>query len=113
MTTSHQPIDDSDLQTALEVLGDPVRRSILRQLAGQPDWSMACGTFELTVSKATASHHFAVLRESGLLQQRDSGTRRLNRLNREHYDQRFPGLLDLVLGDSNWTTDGPTPDSQA
>jgi hypothetical protein len=34
---------DVSLQTALEALVDPVRRSILRQLDGIPDWSRACG----------------------------------------------------------------------
>jgi DNA-binding transcriptional ArsR family regulator len=88
---------DDELQAALDVVSDPVRRSILRQLAGQPDWTFACGTFDLPVTKATSSHHFAVLRQAGLLEQRDQGTRRLNRLRRADYDRRFPGLLDLVL----------------
>lgn len=74
-----------------------LRRSILRQLASQPDWTFACGTFDLPVSKATSTHHFAVLRKAGLLEQRDEGTRRPNRLRREDFDRRFPGLLDLVL----------------
>jgi DNA-binding transcriptional ArsR family regulator len=91
-----EPRDD-DLQAALDVLSDPVRRSILRQLAGRPDWTFACGTFDLPVTKATGTHHFAVLRKAGLLQQRDQGTRRLNRLDRADFDRRFPGLLDLVL----------------
>jgi DNA-binding transcriptional ArsR family regulator len=88
---------DEELQAALDVVSDPVRRSILRQLAGQPDWTFACGMFDLPVSKATSTHHFAVLRQAGLLEQRDEGTRRLNRLRREDFDRRFPGLLDLVL----------------
>jgi DNA-binding transcriptional ArsR family regulator len=88
---------DEELQAALDALSDPVRRSILRQLASQPDWTFACGTFDLPVSKATSTHHFAVLRKAGLLEQRDQGTRRLNRLRRGDFDHRFPGLLDLVL----------------
>lgn len=89
---------DDELQAALDVVSDPVRRSILRQLASQPDWTFACGTFDLPVSKATSTHHFSVLRRSGLLEQRDAGTRRLNRLHRDDFERRFPGLLDLVLG---------------
>jgi DNA-binding transcriptional ArsR family regulator len=95
-THTSAPQDD-ELQAALDVLRDPVRRSILRQLSDRPDWDMACGMFDLSQSKATLTHHFAVLRRSGLLEQRDEGTRRLNRLNREDFDRRFPGLLDLVL----------------
>ena len=91
--------DDVSLQSALEALADPVRRSLLRQLAQVPDWTLRCGEFDLGVSKATSSHHFAVLRAAGLLEQRDSGTRRLNCLRRSEFQARFPGLLELVLAD--------------
>jgi len=91
--------DEVPLQAALDALADPVRRSLVRDLAASPPWSRACGSFELPVNKATASHHFAVLRAAGLLEQRDEGTRRWNRLRREEFDRRFPGLLDLVLGE--------------
>jgi DNA-binding transcriptional ArsR family regulator len=98
---SNQPVnpDAVTLQTALEAVADPIRRHILRQLAAQPDWALACGRFDLPVTKATRSHHFAVLREAGLLEQRDAGTRRLNRLRRAEFDARFPGLLALVLAE--------------
>jgi DNA-binding transcriptional ArsR family regulator len=89
------------LQQALDALADPVRRSILRALAGEPDFSRACGTFDLPVAKATASHHFAVLRDAGLLEQVDQGARRLNRLRRDEFDARFPGLLTAVLTDED------------
>lgn len=88
------------MQTALEALADPVRRSILRQLADSPEWTRACGTFELGVTKATSSHHFAVLRNAGLIEQRDEGSRRLNRLRAEEFERHFPGLLRLVLTDT-------------
>lgn len=94
---SHVDPEDVDLQTALEALADPVRRRIVRELGAVPDWTRACGTFELPVTKATLSHHFAVLRAAGLLEQRDRGPRRLDRLRRTEYDRRFPGLLALVL----------------
>ncbi len=94
---------DVTLQGALDALADPVRRLILRTLAGEPEFTRACGTFDLPVSKATASHHFAVLRASGLLEQIDQGTRRLNRLRRAEFDARFPGLLGLVLAEDEQT----------
>jgi DNA-binding transcriptional ArsR family regulator len=72
-------------------------RSILRELAGIPDWTRACGTFDLPVTKATRSHHFTVLRAAGLIEQRDAGPRRLNRLRRKEFDTEFPGLLPLIL----------------
>lgn len=88
---------DLSLQDALDALADPVRRAIIRLIASEPDWTRPCGTFDLPVKKATLSHHFAVLRSAGLLEQRDVGTRRLNRLRRAEFDAAFPGLLDLVV----------------
>lgn len=89
-----------------------MRRSIVRQLAAGPDWMLACGTFDLSISKTTCSHHFAILRDSGLLEQRDEGPRRLNRLRREEFERRFPGLLGLVLQEGT-SPDAPEPLSTA
>ncbi|MFJ5882386.1 ArsR/SmtB family transcription factor [Kitasatospora cineracea] len=87
------------LQAALDALADPVRRLIVRALAAAPDWTHACGSIDLPVSKATRTHHFTTLRAAGLLEQRDEGARRLNRLRRAEFDRRFPGLLALVLAE--------------
>ncbi|KAB8190834.1 helix-turn-helix domain-containing protein [Nonomuraea phyllanthi] len=107
--THTSPIEVS-LQAALDALGDPIRRSIVRELAGAPDWARACGTFShLPVAKSTLSHHFTVLRDAGLLEQRDEGARRLNRLRRAEFDGRFPGLLALVLEEGS-AGDGRAPD---
>lgn len=94
----HHPRDVS-LDTALDALADPIRRSIVRQLAASPDWTRACGSFDLPVTNGTLSHHFATLRNAGLIEQRADATRRLNRLRRPEYDQRFPGLLALVINE--------------
>lgn len=97
---SHASPAEVALQTALDALADPIRRRIVRELARDPDWVRPCGTFtHLPVAKSTLSHHFAVLREAGLLEQRDAGPRRLNRLRRPEFDERFPGLLALVLAE--------------
>lgn len=68
------------LETALLALSDPVRQSLVRELARASDSARACGSFDVPVAKATLSGHFAVLREAGLLEQRDAGPNRLNRL---------------------------------
>lgn len=96
---THTDPAEVELQAALDALADPVRRTILRELAGTPDWTRACGTFDLPVTKATRSHHFAVLRAAGLIEQRDEGARRLNRLRRKEFDAAFPGLLTLVIAE--------------
>lgn len=43
------------------------------------------------------SHHFRVLRESGLVRTRHEGPSHMNELRRDDLDRRFPGLLDAVL----------------
>jgi DNA-binding transcriptional ArsR family regulator len=93
----HAHLAEVSLEAALLALADPVRQTLVRELAGAGDWERPCGSFDVPVTKATLSRHFSVLRDAGLLEQRDAGPRRLNRLRRPEFDERFPGLLDLVL----------------
>ncbi|MFG3440639.1 ArsR/SmtB family transcription factor [Nonomuraea sp. NPDC047897] len=94
-TPPYPEVSQFDLQQVLEALVDPVRRSIVTQLdaAGQ---DLACGTFDMPVSKSTATHHFKVLREAGLIRQYYVGTSRMNALRRADMDEAFPGLLDAL-----------------
>jgi DNA-binding transcriptional ArsR family regulator len=93
----HTHPDHVPFLAALSALADPVRLQLVRELAGSPDWERTCGSFDVPVGKAALSHHFATLRAAGLVEQRDAGPRRLNRLRRAEFDARFPGLLDLAL----------------
>jgi DNA-binding transcriptional ArsR family regulator len=52
--------------------------------------------FDIPVSKSTATHHFNVLREAGVIQQYYVGTSRMNALRRDEMDEAFPGLLDAL-----------------
>lgn len=49
------------------------------------------------MSKSTSTHHFKVLRESGIIAQYDEGTARYSELRTTELEQRFPGLLTAVL----------------
>ncbi|MBL1088201.1 MULTISPECIES: ArsR/SmtB family transcription factor [Streptomyces] len=93
----HTDPDDVSLLTALSALADSVRLTLIRELASSADWTRSCGSFDVPVGKAALSHHFSVLRGAGLVEQRDEGPKRVNRLRREEFDARFPGLLDLIL----------------
>ena len=92
---THPEPQDVTLPTAMQALSDPCRIEILRALmeAGE----LACGDVPLDVSKATRSHHFAVLREAGLILTRTEGTRCMTSVRTEEVEKRFPGLLDLVV----------------
>ena len=83
------------LSRVLYALSDPVRLSIVKSIDAQGE--QPCGTFGLSVAKSTASHHFRVLREAGVIQMRAEGTQYINSLRRKDLDSRFPGLLDAVL----------------
>lgn len=93
----HARLADVTVQEALAALADPVRLLLVRELASSPEWTRSCGSFDVPVGKAALSHHFAALRAAGVVEQRDEGARRVNRLRRAEFDARFPGLLELVL----------------
>ncbi len=92
----HPDVRTIPLQRVLEALVDPVRRSIVTQLCDAPA-DLKCGAFDLPVSNSTATHHFRILREAGLIRQYYVGTSRMNALRRDEIDDAFPGLLDAVL----------------
>jgi DNA-binding transcriptional ArsR family regulator len=83
------------LERVLHALSDPVRLRIVAALAEEGE--LSCGGFDVPVSKSTCTHHFRVLREAGIISQRQVGTTRLNELRRADLDSRFPGLLDTIL----------------
>lgn len=95
-TLTHPEPRTVELTQVLHALSDPVRLQIVRGLA-DGDCERRCGDFALPVSKSTLTHHFRVLRESGVIEQVPDGTAKVNRLRREDLDERFPGLLDSVL----------------
>ncbi len=97
MTTLHHPSRDQiELAAVLHALSDPQRLQIVRLLADQLE-PVPCGSLRLGVSKSTATHHFRVLREAGVIQQSFAGTTKLTVLRREDLDARLPGLLHAVL----------------
>ncbi|PWD49909.1 transcriptional regulator [Serinibacter arcticus] len=95
-TLAHPEPEEIELDTVLSALADPVRRRIVRQLADGHD-DQACIAFELPVSKSTSTHHFRVLREAGVIEQRYRGTSILNGLRDADLEARFPGLLPSIL----------------
>ncbi|BCJ46973.1 transcriptional regulator [Actinoplanes ianthinogenes] len=95
-TIEHPAVAEVSLQQLLEALVDPVRRSIVAQLAAAGA-GMACGSFRTSVSDSTLTHHFAVLREAGVIRQSYAGTTKLNTLRADELESRFPGLLTSVV----------------
>jgi DNA-binding transcriptional ArsR family regulator len=97
---SEQPgLDSIDGLAVVQALSDPVRLAIVRQLAGCDETApeLRCGQIEVPVTKSTASHHFKILYEAGIVDEREQGTSKYMRLRRRELDERFPGLLDSIL----------------
>ena len=91
----HPENQQISLAGVLYALGDPVRLAIVCQLAQKGE--QPCNAFNCSIAKSTMSHHFKVLRESGVIHSRKKGTQHVNSLRCQDLEHRFPGLLDAVL----------------
>ncbi len=92
----HPERDEIELSAVLHALSDPMRLRIVAELAAGGG-ERTCKSFDLPIVKSTCTHHFKVLRESGVIHQRPAGTSRVNSLRSDDLDARFPGLLTAVL----------------
>jgi DNA-binding transcriptional ArsR family regulator len=91
----HPYAGELDLLDVLHALSDPTRMTIVQTLI--VDSERACGTFPVDVAPSTLTHHFRVLREAGVIRQREDGNRRWTALRLEDLDARFPGLLGAIV----------------
>lgn len=68
----------------VQALSDPVRLAIVRQLADcdETTTELRCGQIAVPVTKSTASHHFKVLHEAGIVAEREQGTSKYMHLRR-------------------------------
>ena len=98
MKNLHHPNkEDISIFGILYALSEPVRFSIVEQLANGAE--LTCGAFKLpsTKGKSTMTHHFKVLRDSGLIFTRVEGREHYTSLRRSEVEERFPKLLDAML----------------
>ncbi|MBX6385468.1 MAG: winged helix-turn-helix transcriptional regulator [Microbispora sp.] len=92
----HPDTADLVLTDVLFALSDPSRLALVQRLAQGPLEVAACN--QPHVPKSTLSHHLKTLREAGVIRNVPHGRQRYVSLRREDLDERFPGLLDAVLG---------------
>ena len=91
-----QPLrDDINLAKVLQALSDPIRLEMVLKLANESE--IQCGCFDLDIPKSSLSHHFKVLRESGIVTTRREGKELFNSLRIEDLEARFPGVLSAVI----------------
>src|SRR6202035_1811706 len=94
----HPAKNQITLPGVLFALSDPTRLKIVRAIAAAD--GLNCCDIPLELSKSTASRHFKVLRDAGVIRMDPHGVVCINSLRREELDDLFPGLLDSVLSAS-------------
>lgn len=94
----HPSKSDITLAGVLSALADPMRLRIVKSLLGTAS-SMSCteATPTPSMAKSTLSHHFRVLRESGLIQTSKQGVEHRNVVREDDINGRFPKLLEIIL----------------
>lgn len=95
MIRHHPDREQIRLEHVLTALGNPMRLTVVKVLADGGEHT--CGSVLTGVSKSTLTHHWRVLRDSGVILQKPSGRENLLSLRKEDLDARFPGLLDALL----------------
>jgi DNA-binding transcriptional ArsR family regulator len=86
---------DIQLDLVLTALGSPVRLAAVRAIADFDEH--ACLDILPHLPKSTKTHHFRLLRESGVVWQRHVGREYFLLLRRDDLESRFPGLLQAIL----------------
>jgi DNA-binding transcriptional ArsR family regulator len=96
----HPAAGDLDLATILRTLGDPLRLQLVRTLA-QPGAEPTCGQISeaMGLPTSTCSYHLRLLREAGVTRTRAAGTERFISLRRDDLEGRFPGLVEVLVGE--------------
>jgi ArsR family transcriptional regulator, arsenate/arsenite/antimonite-responsive transcriptional repressor len=85
------------LNTVFKAIADPTRREILRLLRKEEMSAGAvAGHFDMT--KPTMSHHFAVLREAGLITSRREGQTIWYALDTTVLDDVLAWTMDMARG---------------
>lgn len=91
-----EPAPVGSLQQVLAALADPVRLEMVRRLhaAGGPT---PCGTLYDGIGKSTASHHFKILREAGVIAPASRDGQPCQRLRLDDVEQQHPAVLPAIL----------------
>lgn len=95
MIANHPEREQIRLENVLFALGNSLRLEIVKVLADGSE--LSCGALRRDVAKSTMTHHWRVLRDSGVIWQRPQGRENMISLRRDDLDARFPDLLDTLL----------------
>lgn len=91
----HPSVIDMKLEQVLYALSEPIRLAIFKELY-QSGKERNCSYFSDLGKKNNLSHHYKMLRESGVTRVRIEGRHRFISLRLEELNERFPGLLESI-----------------
>ncbi len=94
----HPSAEAITLTGVLGALSDPMRLRMVRSMLSQKGCmscmeAMPCPN----MAKSTLSNHFRVLREAGIIRTVKQGVEHRNTVRVEELNERFPGLLKLII----------------
>lgn len=92
----HPKIDQISLSDIMYALSDPARLEIVTILA-KKSTPLTCSELNCDRPKSSMSHHFKILRESGLVSTQIDGKEHLNSLRTAELEKKFPGLMKSIL----------------
>lgn len=107
----HPDLDQISVAQVLHGLADPARLHMVRTMHELGECRCSLVYAALGLSKSNASHHFRVLRESGILRRSQRGSQQYAALRAEELEARFPGLLRSVLATLDREPTGPVSGS--
>lgn len=91
----HPEMSQIELTDIMYAMSDPARLDIVRKLANKK--AMTCGELNADRPKSSMSHHFKILRDSGVIETQIEGTEHMNTLRYAELEKKFPGLFKSIL----------------
>lgn len=91
----HPNIEQLNLSTILSALADPIRLSLIKNITNNPE--ATCSNCNINLAKSALSHHFKVLRQSGLIKVRIEGKQHFLSVRYDEIEGRFPGVLSSII----------------
>ncbi|MEU4811237.1 helix-turn-helix domain-containing protein [Nocardia fluminea] len=95
------------LATVLGALHDPVRLEMVRRLSNAAA-PVRCAALYDAINKSTATHHFKILREAGLIERLTIDGQTFQNLRADAIEHALPGLLPSIVDAAN-RADAPAP----
>ncbi|MER7449879.1 ArsR/SmtB family transcription factor [Nocardia beijingensis] len=88
------------LPVVLSALQDPVRLEMVRRLSNAGT-AVRCGALYEVINKSTATHHFKILREAGVIERLTIDGQTCQRLRTDDLESALPGLLPTIVAAAN------------